>query len=280
MGVSDYMCELLAISSEEPIKTNKYLKTFYNHSKHHPHGWGLAVKDKNKYIIEKEPQKANDSIKLKEMLEKDILTDNLIAHIRLATLGNMVIENCHPFFKKDNLGRTWLLMHNGTIFDGEKLEKYKKIQEGESDSERILLYIIDQINHTKSHSSTELLKLLDNLITNLAKNNKLNIMLLCNDLIIVHANYKNSLYYLKKPKTLLVSTKALSDEKWQLLEINKIIGFKKGKIIYKGQRHDNEYKITRENFQFIINNMTPELKDKIKEDFGDLNYFEEYIVSD
>ena len=275
-----YMCELLAISSEKPLKTNKYLKTFYNHSKHHPHGWGLAIKDKNKYIIDKEPQKANNSIKLKEILEKDIITDNLIAHIRLATLGNMIKENCHPFSKKDNLGRTWLLMHNGTIFDGEELEKYKKVQEGQSDSERILLYIVDQINHTKFHSSTELIQLLDELITNLAKNNKLNIMLICNDLIIVHANYKNSLYYLEKSNSLLVSTKELSGENWQLLEINRVIGLRKGKKIYEGQKHDYEYKITRENFHFIINSMTPELRDKIKEDFGDLNYLEEYIISE
>ena len=274
------MCELLAISSEKPLKTNKYLKTFYNHSKHHPHGWGLAIKDKNKYIIDKEPQKANNSIKLKEILEKDIITDNLIAHIRLATLGNMIKENCHPFSKKDNLGRTWLLMHNGTIFDGEELEKYKKVQEGQSDSERILLYIVDQINHTKFHSSTELIQLLDELITNLAKNNKLNIMLICNDLIIVHANYKNSLYYLEKSNSLLVSTKELSGENWQLLEINRVIGLRKGKKIYEGQKHDYEYKITRENFHFIINSMTPELRDKIKEDFGDLNYLEEYIISE
>ena len=114
------MCELLAISSEKPIKTNKYLKTFYKHSEHHPHGWGLALKDNKNYIIEKEPIKANDSIKLKEILEKDIITDNLIAHIRLATLGRIIIENCHPFSKKDNQGRTWLLMHNGTIFDDKK----------------------------------------------------------------------------------------------------------------------------------------------------------------
>ncbi|MCR5529980.1 MAG: class II glutamine amidotransferase [Saccharofermentans sp.] len=42
-------------------------------------------------------------------------------------------------------GRTWTLAHNGTIFEGDLLNRYY-IQNGTTDSERILLYLIDQID--------------------------------------------------------------------------------------------------------------------------------------
>ena len=37
-------------------------------------------------------------------------------------------------------------MHNGTIFDCPLLDKYIHSQCGQTDSERILLYLIDQVN--------------------------------------------------------------------------------------------------------------------------------------
>ena len=69
-----------------------------------------------------------------------------LAHIRLATIGNVEQDNCHPFTAVDNSGRTWTLIHNGTIFESDNIGKYVFLQKGETDSERILLYIVDSIN--------------------------------------------------------------------------------------------------------------------------------------
>ena len=36
------MCELYAVSSQEPVVLNDTLKLFYQHSVRHPHGWGVS----------------------------------------------------------------------------------------------------------------------------------------------------------------------------------------------------------------------------------------------
>ena len=73
-----------------------------------------------------------------------------MAHIRLATIGDVDYENCHPFVKRDCGGRVWTLIHNGTIFNCPLLDGYVHRQEGSTDSERIFLYLIDCIdNETK-----------------------------------------------------------------------------------------------------------------------------------
>ena len=52
-------------------------------------------------------------------------------------MGEMKPSNCHPFSKKDNNGRTWVLVHNGTIFESPILKEYEDCSIGETDSEKI-----------------------------------------------------------------------------------------------------------------------------------------------
>ncbi|KIR03474.1 putative glutamine amidotransferase [Lachnospiraceae bacterium TWA4] len=140
------MCQLFGISSKENVELNEYLKEFYSHSNEHPHGWGLAFMDHNHVSIEKEPMQASKSKYLKERLSTPIASSMAFAHIRYATIGNIKYANCHPFTLRDKTGRQWVQIHNGTIFDFKPLSKYVKVQEGDSDSERVLRYIVDQMN--------------------------------------------------------------------------------------------------------------------------------------
>ena len=143
------MCELFAVNSKNKVKINDSLKEFYSHSVNHPHGWGLAIMDGKKVGIEKEPMQASKSHYLKERLKKSIEVKNAFAHIRYATIGNVEFKNCHPYSEEDNTGRRWTLIHNGTIFQYEPLNVYVKEQSGDTDSERILMHIINQIMRLK-----------------------------------------------------------------------------------------------------------------------------------
>ena len=51
----------------------------------------------------------------------------------------------------DNRGRSWTLAHNGTIFDFPHLDDFKEAQEGQTDSERVLYYFLDEINRAQDH---------------------------------------------------------------------------------------------------------------------------------
>ena len=140
------MCELFGVTSDKKILVNEYLKKFFGHSNEHPSGWGLSVLDETNPSIIKEAIKAENSNLLKGVLEKPLKSSKLVAHIRRATIGHVEYKNSHPFSRVDASGREWIFVHNGTIFDAPVLNKYQKEQEGETDSERILLYIIDRIN--------------------------------------------------------------------------------------------------------------------------------------
>jgi len=228
------------------------LECFYNHSEEHPHGWGLATMQSDEFVITKEPIKATCSQHLKNILSNPIIGKNVFAHIRLATVGEIISPNCHPFIEADDNNRSWMLIHNGTIFDYPELDQYKDSENGDTDSERILLYIIDQINdfeQQKSAPSTikERFNLLTEIVSKLSKNNKLNLMIHDGDLTYIHSNMKESLYYLKNEEGFLVASTPLSDdENWMQVELNKLFGLIDGNIIFESEQHNNEFILTEE----------------------------------
>lgn len=194
------MCEIFCFNSNKPKEVNECLKCFYNHSEDHPHGWGLANMHDDNFEITKEPVKASCSEHLKSILANPVIGNNIFAHIRLATIGEIISPNCHPFTKIDDNNRSWVLIHNGTIFDYPQLDEYKEIEKGDTDSERILLYLIDKVNEFESKKESksnpiERFNLLKHLIDDLSFNNKLNLMIFDGEVMYIHSNMKNSLYY-------------------------------------------------------------------------------------
>ena len=114
-----FMCELFGVNTPGKIQLNHLLDVFFSHGDKHPHGWGMAFFENGTVQMEKQAVSSTKSARLREYRSRKIMSDRMIAHIRLATKGNMEHENCHPFIKKDEMGRTWTLAHNGAIFEGE-----------------------------------------------------------------------------------------------------------------------------------------------------------------
>ncbi|MDO5819243.1 MAG: class II glutamine amidotransferase [Methanobrevibacter sp.] len=250
------MCELFGFSSSKEEELNDYLKTFYSHCEEHPHGWGLAILDSDKYQIRKEPVKARSSVMLGNILLNPIVCKSMLAHIRLATIGRLDFYNCHPFVKKDNSGRRWTLIHNGTIFDSQELCKYSTIEEGETDSERILLYVVDMINSFEeakgeSLNLKERFDIVSGLISRMSYTNKLNLILSDGEQMYVHNNLKGSLNYLKRDHSVFFSTQALDDGEWKEVPINVTLSFINGDFLFKSDNHFNEYVETEEQIKFI-----------------------------
>lgn len=101
---------------------------------------------------------------------------------------------------KDDSGRRWTQVHNGTIFDYRPLEKFTQYQSGDTDSERILLYLVQEINQAqalrrKPLSGEERFWLLDDILVSMSKGNKLNLLIYDGEYMYVHTNYADSLYY-------------------------------------------------------------------------------------
>lgn len=250
------MCELFGISSKRNLWLNDYLKEFFSHCNEHPNGWGLACFDGNEAFIEKEPLKASKSKYLKERLSQPFCKKTAFAHIRKATVGNELYMNCHPFTKKDISKRRWTLIHNGTVFDYDALNRYTKVQDGDTDSERILLYLIDKINYRinimgRSLDEKERFELLDSFFSSISKGNKMNVLLYDGEFMYAHTNYVGSLHYLKKSDGILFSTQPLSDEDWQPLPFTSLMAYREGELVYQGSPHGNEYIDNIEDLKYI-----------------------------
>ena len=242
------MCEIFAVSSEKEIQLNALLSEFFSHGSKHPNGWGLAVFYGNAVSLEKEPVESNKSSYLKDRLSHQIFACNALAHIRQATVGKMEYANSHPFILRDSLNRAWTLAHNGTIFDGAKTDAYSSAQEGSTDSERVLYYLVDQVNQRQTSLGREMtaeerFALIDELIGGLAPNNKLNLTLYDGELLYVHTNYANSLFMKETNGAAVFATVPLDNGDWQPLPFMTPLAYHYGKRMFTGTCHGFEYKL-------------------------------------
>lgn len=240
------MCEIFGISSSEKIKLNGLLSEFYSHSTENPDGWGLAAFYGNAVSLEKEPISAAESSYLKNRLTEEITEDTLLAHIRKASVGNIAYKNTHPFTLRDDTGRMWTLIHNGTISDCPAWKTYTCRQKGDTDSEKILYYLIDKIHAKQEEKQRALTEeerfwAVDEVIHEITpNNNKVNLLIYDGSLFYVHTNHDGSLKQYQKGKTLLVSTKPLTQEPWENVPLNTLMAYRRGVLVYTGKRHANE----------------------------------------
>lgn len=242
------MCELFGRSGKTDEDVTDVLKNFYSHCKNHPHGWGLACwNNDNHSKVFKNSVKADDDPNLQSILENKVDAKTVLAHIRYATIGSISVNNSHPFTKRDILGRDWTLIHNGTIFSGMKLIGYSKKQLGQTDSERVFLYLIDEINKTVVQKERDLLqseriKVVDTVVRDIAPRNKLNLIIYDGDIMYVHTNMKNTLYMLNKEDNYLFATVPLTNDiGWQNVPMTRLLAYQNGRQIYKGDSHNYEY---------------------------------------
>ena len=251
------MCELFGVSSQKRTMVNDQLKEFFSHSVKHANGWGMAIFYENSVSLEKEPVQAIKSTYLKERLQRSVTVRNMIAHIRLATRGVMEYVNCHPFVLRDNFDRCWTLAHNGTIFDYPRHNPYLYQQEGRTDSERILYFLVDQISKRQLELGRALTKeerfdLLDKLVGDMAKGNKLNLLIYDGQMMYVHTNYANSLYYSQREDTMLFATTPLDHGCWNEHPFTTLCAYEDGHRLFQGTNHGNEYRDDEKDMHMIF----------------------------
>ena len=234
------MCEVLGVSSDRKVNVNGELKEFFKHGEFNPHGWGIASWDDNGSVtLIKEPANSTVSEKVSEILSSDFTCRGMFAHIRRATIGHVEYENTHPFKGTDSNGREWTLVHNGTIFESEDLLPYADVQEGETDSERLFLYVLDQIDGVTDEA--ERFKVMDSIVVRLSKGNKLNLLIFDGENLYVHKNEAGTMYRRLKEGCVFFATKPLDNEIWDEVPINRLLVYRDGRLIYEGTVHDHTY---------------------------------------
>lgn len=242
------MCELFGLSSPVKLRVNELLHEFFSHSSRHPDGWGIAVFSGSWPSVEKQPLKARSSLYLKSRLRAFSEVSSMIAHIRRATKGSVEYENTHPFVRTDASGRTWTLAHNGTVFESALLDPLYYEQEGQTDSERILLYIIRKMNELISEGSSEngpsakeRFRVLDRVLCDITHGNKVNLLLYDGELMYVHTNYQGSLHQRTEGAGRIFSTQPLDLKAWEPVPLNTLHAFQNGRLLLSGTDHGNQF---------------------------------------
>ncbi len=231
------MCELLGFSARYEMDIHEYLKEFFSHGINHPHGWGMMRENHGRTEIMKEAVSSSESKKISKIIAETPPQKNTLAHIRLATVGSIKIDNCHPYSQTDYSGRSWMLIHNGTIYSGKQLMKYLHTQIGDTDSERISLALLDEINQKQPKTAKQRFDIVDDFVVSLSKRNKLNLMIYDGELLYVHQNMQDTLYYKSENDSIVFSTKPLDNGDWKPYPMTQLCAFQSGKKVFEGTKH-------------------------------------------
>lgn len=228
------MCEVYGFCGSKATTLNKYTNEFWLHARMHQDGFGYYLADKDKLYVN-----PNSAMKyIKGLYKFNFLSKLALCHIRFKTHGPASVENCHPFSKTDIRGIKWTLIHNGYISDSPAVAALGTLQTGETDSERILLCIVEAINSFYEHSwvsdpdeffyrlYTQIEITLSELST-LGKTNLIFTDSLTNNMY-VYMNHPNTLYRLYADGGVHISTTKLSEDNWEPVEPYKLHIFNNG----------------------------------------------------
>jgi len=158
------MCRQLCFKSSTKTDLTYALKDAENaltvQSKKQKDGWGIGYfSPKGIPMLVKHLEPAHESVHFEDIAGK-LVTDNILAHVRKARIGDVTLENCHPFQYGE-----WLYSHNGIIWEWEKVKpklldaidpKYHKEIHGDSDSEPCFYLLLTNLERfTHIHGLTD-----------------------------------------------------------------------------------------------------------------------------
>ncbi len=142
------MCDLLGLTFTGAVYASISLDLFQLRGAANPDGWGIAFYDGPMLQLVKEARAATNS-SLYDFVESYPRSDTFVSHVRRSSRGVMSYVNTHPFYRVLTLGgvrKEFSFAHNGTLTDMSGLETQRFAPIGETDSERLFCYILEQID--------------------------------------------------------------------------------------------------------------------------------------
>ena len=148
------MCRLYGFRANEPTKVECTLVHAQNAlmvqsredlaGTSHAHGWGVATYEDHLPHIERQAWAAYHGEHFRRAAAR-IFSQQVLAHVRRATVGEAKIANTHPF-----TDGPWTFVHNGTVPNFDQLrprllaalpENRRKAISGDTDSEHVFHYL-------------------------------------------------------------------------------------------------------------------------------------------
>jgi glutamine amidotransferase len=152
------MCRLLGFRSNIPLPLayplleapNALIRQSKKDSRgiNHPDGWGIGYYQNGELAVHKNVAPAYEDAAFRERA-RQLSAAHAIAHVRAASVGNITLQNAHPFRYQN-----WLWAHNGTVrpFDDIYQQFIKQIdpkflarRQGQTDSEMCFLLFLTEL---------------------------------------------------------------------------------------------------------------------------------------
>ncbi len=194
------MCQLLGMNSHLPASLTLSFTGFSQRgggTDHHGDGWGIAFFESDcaapgkgvRHFVDKSSAATSP---IANMLKSyPIKSHNVVAHVRKATVGNVTLENCHPFVR-ELWGRNWVFAHNGDLknYAPNLHGSFRPV--GNTDSELAFCWLMQEL--AKSHAGVptvdELTRTLQELIPQISARGTFNFLLSNGQALWAHATTK------------------------------------------------------------------------------------------
>lgn len=144
------MCELLGVSTSQPVRLFYSLDEFAKHggrSHANRSGWGIAYYQDGDVLLIREALPAAGSAWVRFLEDHGLLSHCTISHVRYASVGAETLVNTHPF-RRELGGRMHIFAHNGSLPDLRQSMPYEGNQfraVGETDSEFAFCILLQRL---------------------------------------------------------------------------------------------------------------------------------------
>ncbi len=188
------MCQLLGMNCNTPTDVTFSFAGFAQRggrTDHHADGWGIAFFEGRGVRLFVEPGAAAQSPVAELIRRYPIKSRHVISHIHKATVGEVMLQNCHPFVR-ELWGRYWVFAHNGDLKDyAPRLHGHFR-PVGDTDSEQAFCWLMQEL--AKAHASVppvdELTRTLRELVPRVAAHGTFNFLLSNGEALWAHASTK------------------------------------------------------------------------------------------
>ena len=255
------MCQLLGMDCNTPTDIVFSFEGFRLRgglTDSHADGFGIAFFEGHGVRLLQDDKPCASSPVADLVQQYKIKSENVIAHIRKATQGQVHLVNTHPFVR-ELWGEYWVFAHNGNLrrFNPSEGEYFNPV--GSTDSEQAFCYLLEQLRQRFRHKPSReiLFNAIAEITAELRQYGLFNYMLSNGDWLIAHAS--TLLFYIIRQapfgkavladedvaidfsagttphdRVAVIATLPLTcNEQWQQLAVNELVMFSQGEIVLR-----------------------------------------------
>jgi glutamine amidotransferase len=258
------MCQLLGMNCATPTDITFSFKGFSQRAgitSDHADGWGIAFFENKACRLFVDSQSAMHSPIADCLRRNPIKSKNVIAHIRKATQGKILLENSHPFMR-ELWGRHWIFAHNGDLRDYEPTLDGSYLPVGTTDSERAYCAILQELRERFGHQEPaieDVFAVLSEIVPQIAAHGTFNFILSNGQALFAYAttnlhwlirswpfsqahlvdmdlDIDFSHYAQPNDRVAVIATEPLTDnEQWTAFTSGELLGFEDGHLRFQAQ---------------------------------------------